>query len=179
MSNRINNFSIPFLVQLFSNQLSTVLIDVKNTITVFEEKMIKENQKKVSKIIEKTLTKEQWINIDDLAQQTNLHYDLLLKLKDSILEENKTIGFVDNRFVTYSLDILKSGYDFLENLMNTIYQKISNNDSFELKADFEQSLENCDFLIRGFQILNEQDYLESVLLKKETLIEERKQIFGI
>ncbi len=177
ISNRINSFSIPFLVQLFSNQISSILVDVRNKKSEFEEKMVKENLKDVSKVLKKELSNEQWITLDNLSQKTKLSTDLLLRLKNEILQENQDIGYIDGRFVTYSLDILLGGYDFLNSLQATIENKIASNDSFELRADFEQAIEYCSFLTRGFQILNEIDYLESVMVKNEYLLEERKQIF--
>lgn len=176
ISNRINSFSIPFLVQLFSNQISLMLVEVKNKKNEFEEKMVQENLKNVSKVLKKELGDEQWITLDNLSQKTKLTTDLLLKLKNDILQENQDIGYIDGRFVNYSLDILLGGYDFLNNLQAVIENKLNSNDSFELRADFEQALEYCSFLTRGFQILNEIDYLESVMVKNEYLLEERKQI---
>ena len=48
IANRINNFSIPFLNQLFSNQISAILVDIRNNKSSFEEKMVKENLKTIS-----------------------------------------------------------------------------------------------------------------------------------
>ena len=178
ISNRINNFSIPFLVQLLSNQLSSVQVEVRNIRALFEEKMIKENLKIVLKEIDKTLAKEGWISVDDLSQASKLHYDLILKIKDNILQEKQELGYIDGRFVKYDFGITLQSYQFLDNIMESIYQKVTNNESFELKSDFEQALEHCEFMLRGFQLLNENDYLESVIVRKEYLLEERKQIFG-
>ena len=140
--------------------------------------MIQENVKNVLKVLKKELAKDQWISLDDLSQKTNISIDAILKIKGEVLKENNEVGYLDGRFVVFSFDLLLSGYEFLNNLMNAIDQKIFANDSFELKADFEQSFEYCSFLLSGYQLLNEIEYLESVMAKKDYLIEEKKQVFG-
>lgn len=177
ISNRINNFTLPFLSQLFSNQISSIIVEARNNKTAFEEKMVKENLKTVSKVLKKELSKEQWITFDDLSQKSKVSTELLLKFKNEILQDNQDLGYLDGRFINYSMELLVGGYDFLNNLQTTIEQKIASNDSFELKLDFDQASEYCSFLLRGFQLLQESDYLESVILKNEYLQEERKQIF--
>jgi hypothetical protein len=178
-ANEINRFSIAFVNQLFSNQLSNVLSDVRKIKLAFEEKITNELVKTILKQLQKELNKEQWIMIEDLAEKTKLSIDQIEKVSMQVIIANPEIGFLDGRFLKYSSDLLTPASNFLDQLIQTIDQKISSNNSFELKEDFEQALTYCNFLIGGFNSLNYTEFLENAQAKKEYLLEERKRIFQI
>lgn len=174
---QINNFNVPPLKQLFSNQLAPVLLEVRKIKTNFEEKMANEYIKVISKVLKKELSKNQWFILEDLVKETNLSNDVILRLNPLIIKENNDIGFLDGRFVKYSMDLLIPAYNFLDTLIITIGDKIASNDSYELLDDFNQALDYSIFLEGGFSYINENDYLESVIVKKEYLTEERMRLF--
>ena len=176
VSSQISKFTIPFVVQLLTNQLTPVLVEVRKNKTSFEEKMTTEYIKTLSKVLRKELDKKDWTFFDALSQESKIPSDVIVRILPKLLQENPEVGYLDGRFVKYSKEFLIPAYNFLDNLINTIGQKLSSNESFELLDDFNQSFEYCTFLENGFRLLQESDYLDSVLLKKELLTEEKKKL---
>ena len=177
VSGQITAFKVQFLVQIFSNQLSPVLLEVRKIKTQFEEKMVTEYVKTITKVLKRELAKNKWITLDNLADETKLSNDVILRFSSNIMKENSEIGYLEGRYVNYSIDLLVPTYEILDSLIVTIGNKIASNESFELLDDFTQALDYCVFLESGFTYVNNSDYLESIQVKKEYLIEERMRLF--
>lgn len=179
LSSQISKFSFPFLIQILTNQLAPVILETRKNKSKFEEKMTNEYVKTISKVLKKKLDKNQWVMLDEVAAEANISNDVILRIISLVLDENNTVGYLDGRFLIYSREFLIPAYEFLDQLINTIGQKLNSNESFELLDDFNQAFDYCSFLNRGFQLLKEQDYLDSVTLKNEYLAEEKGKLQGI
>ena len=177
VSGQITAFKVQFLVQIFSNQLSPVLLEVRKIKTQFEEKMVTEYVKTITKVLKRELAKNKWITLDNLADETKLSNEVILRLSSNIMKENSEIGYLEGRFVNYSIDLLVPAYHLLDSLIVTIGNKVASNESFELLDDFNQALDYCVFLESGFTYVNNIDYLESIQVKKEYLTDERMRLF--
>lgn len=173
---KLPSFIKPILSKVFSSYLQ----GLKMVRSVHLENVNQEYLKILSEAT-KTFNSDPEFTLDQLVTETKLNKSLIVDLLDEYLNSFPNIGFINNKFIFLTEEKLNSLNTKLELVKEKYFSSFNPSaTNLETRLVVIQIVKYYDFLIKGYQYLQQQDLLdkskkekiefESILTSKSSLL---------
>ncbi|OLS24527.1 MAG: hypothetical protein HeimC3_19570 [Candidatus Heimdallarchaeota archaeon LC_3] len=130
--------------------------------------------KKFEKSFSVLSKKSDIIHIDDLEKDSGIG-NLLPKIT-VFLSDIPSYGFLDDRIVKFREDILLKAGQFLNILRDDSFRALESDDNHHAKEILLQAIYYCDFLIKGYKYLDQDDIANRFVNEREMFNNDLKDL---